>query len=85
MALGARPPQIRRLFVRESLKLSLAGFAIGAAIAAGVSTLISGFLFGLAPADALMFALGGALMCGAAMLAAYLPARRAVGLRPIPR
>jgi ABC-type antimicrobial peptide transport system permease subunit len=85
MALGARPPQIRQLFVRESLKLSLAGCAIGVAIAAGVSRLLSGFLFGLAPADALMFALGGAVMCGAAILAAYFPARRAVGLRPFPR
>jgi predicted permease len=83
MALGARPPEIRRLFVRESLKLSLAGFAIGAAIAAVVSRLISGFLFGLASADALMFVLAGALMCGAAILATYWPARRAARVSPL--
>ena len=83
MALGASAPDVRRLFVREALKLALAGVAIGAAAAAGISRLIAGFLFGLAPGDAVTFLLAGVVMCAAAALATYLPARRAAHVSPL--
>jgi len=82
MALGARPPSVRWLFVREALTLCLVGVAIGAAAAAVISTLISGFLFGLTPGDAVMFLLAAVVMCVAAAVAAYLPARRASRVDP---
>ncbi len=83
MALGARAPDVRRLFVRESLKLCLIGVAIGAAAATVISKLISGFLFGLAAGDAVTFLIGALVMCGAAVLATYLPARRAARVSPL--
>jgi ABC-type antimicrobial peptide transport system permease subunit len=83
MALGARPPDVMRLFVRESLTLSLVGIVIGGLMALGVSRLISGFLFGLAAGDALMFLIGAFVMCAAATLATYLPARRAARVSPL--
>jgi putative ABC transport system permease protein len=83
MALGASAPDVRRLFVREALKLALTGVAIGAIAAAVVSKLIAGFLFGLAPGDAVTFLLAGVLMCAAATLATSLPARRAARVSPL--
>ena len=83
MALGASAQDVKRLFVGESLKLSLVGFAIGGAAAYVISRLIAGFLFGLAPGDALVFVLGGVIMCAAAALATYLPARRASRVSPV--
>lgn len=83
MALGARAPDVRRLFVRESLRLCLIGVAIGAALAMVIARLVSSFLFGLAPADALTFVAGGLAMCAAAIVATYLPARRAARVNPV--
>jgi predicted permease len=83
MALGARAPDVGRLFVRESLKLSLIGTAIGVVVAFGISRLISGFLFGLAAGDAVTFVVGALVMCAATLLATYLPARRAARVSPI--
>jgi predicted permease len=83
MALGARAPDVRRLFVRESLELSLVGVAIGGLLAFGISRLISGFLFGLGPGDALLFLIGAVVMCAAAIVATYLPARRAARVSPL--
>jgi predicted permease len=83
MALGARPPDVKRLFAGETLRLCIVGFVLGAAVAAVVSKLIAGFLFGLAAADAAIFLAGGLIMCATAMLATYLPARRAARVNPL--
>ena len=83
MAMGARAPDVRRLFVRESLRLCLIGVVIGGALAMAIALLISSFLFGLAPGDALMFVAGGLAMCAAAVVATYLPARRAGRVSPL--
>ncbi|HEX7781132.1 MAG TPA: FtsX-like permease family protein, partial [Vicinamibacterales bacterium] len=82
-ALGARPPDVGRLFVRESLALSLIGVALGGLAAFAIARLLAGFLFGLAPADALTFLIGGVVMCAASILATYLPARRAARVSPL--
>jgi predicted permease len=83
IALGARPPNVRWLFVREALTLCLVGVAIGAVAAAVISRLISGFLFGLTPGDAVTFLLAAVVMCATAALATYLPARRASRVNPV--
>jgi predicted permease len=83
IALGARPPDVGRLFVRESLTLSLVGVALGGLAAFAIARLLAGFLFGLAPGDALTFLIGGVVMCAAAILATYLPARRAARVSPV--
>ncbi|HYN10723.1 MAG TPA: ABC transporter permease [Vicinamibacterales bacterium] len=83
MALGARAPDVRRMFVRESLKLCFIGVAIGAAAATVISKLIAGFLFGLAAGDAVTFLIAAVVMCASAILATYLPARRAARVSPL--
>src|SRR5205814_8503829 len=55
MALGARAADVLRMFVRESLSLSLIGVTIGLAISVAVSRLLTTFLFGLTPTDAVTF------------------------------
>lgn len=83
MSLGAQSTDVLALFVRESVRLSLIGVVIGLVASAGISRVIAGFLFGLAPTDALTFVTGGAVLCVVAAIASYLPARRAAGADPL--
>ncbi|HEY8521322.1 MAG TPA: hypothetical protein VIN61_14690 [Gammaproteobacteria bacterium] len=57
--------------------------ALGIAGAFGVTRLLSSFLFGVTPTDALTFTAVPALLLGVALLAAYVPARRAARVGPI--
>ncbi len=83
MALGAKPSDVVGLVLRRGLALTAAGIAVGAAVSAPVMRMAAGLLVGVKPSDPA--ALGGAaLSLGLiAMLASYLPARRAVKLEPI--
>jgi predicted permease len=83
MSLGARASDVFRLFVRESFSLSLIGVAIGVAISAAASKLLTTFLFGLTPTDTMTFVGGSAILCLVAVVASYLPARRAAGVDPL--
>lgn len=83
IALGASARDIVGLVVWKGLKLALAGIAIGAAAAAVVTRLMSGLLFGVSTVDPATFAAGAVLVLGLALLASYLPARRASGVDPI--
>jgi putative ABC transport system permease protein len=83
IALGASARDIVGLVVLKGLKLALAGIAIGAAAGAMVTRLMSSLLFGVSPTDIMTFAIGAALLLGLALLASYLPARRASGVDPI--
>jgi putative ABC transport system permease protein len=83
MALGAARFQVLRLVIREGFQPILAGIVIGIAASVGVSRLIAATLFGLNPMDAISFS-GVSLMLGAiALLATYLPARRAMRVDPM--
>jgi len=83
MALGAEGIQILRLVVREGFQPILAGMLIGVATSAGVSRLMVATLFGLNPMDAVSFS-GVSLLLGAiALLATWLPARRATEVDPM--
>ena len=79
-ALGARPPDVWRLFVGEALKLCVIGAAIGATLAIAVARLISSFLFGLSPVDVLTFVTPALAICAAGSAATWLAARRGTGL-----
>jgi putative ABC transport system permease protein len=83
MALGAGENEILRLVLKEALRLALAGVATGIAAALGLTRLISGLLFGVGPADPATLVVLPLLLTGAALLAAYLPARRATGADPV--
>ncbi|MEP7384768.1 MAG: ABC transporter permease, partial [Gemmatimonadota bacterium] len=83
MALGARRTDVVRLVIREGMQLALVGVVIGVALAAGATRLLSSFLFKVSPLDALTFCGMSVLLVGVAMLASYLPARRAARSDPM--
>jgi predicted permease len=83
MALGASPWDVLGMVVRQGMKLTLAGLAVGMAAALGAARFASGLLVGVSPADPLVFA-GAALFLGAvAFLASYIPARSATQVDPM--
>jgi predicted permease len=83
LALGAQPADIRRLFMHRGLGLAGVGVALGLGIAAGVTRLMQALLFGIDPLDPITFAATPLVLAGAAALATYLPARRAVARDPV--
>jgi len=83
IALGARPSEVRRMVLAQGLKLTAIGLALGLAGAAAATRLIGGFLFGVRASDPLTYAATCAVFLAIAILASYLPARRAVRVDPI--
>jgi putative ABC transport system permease protein len=83
MALGAQSADIRALFLRHGLALTLAGLVLGIGAAMLATPIMSALLFGVAPTDPVTYA-GGAVLLGAvSLVATYLPARRASRVEPI--
>jgi putative ABC transport system permease protein len=83
VALGARPADVFTLIVGGGLTLTLAGVILGLAGAFAASRMLAGMLYGVAPHDPATFG-GIALLMGAvALLATYLPARRAMRVDPV--
>jgi len=82
MALGALPAHVLGMMLRESLGLVCVGIAAGLAAAAALSGLVESMLFGLSPLDPITYAAVAAMLIGVALLASYLPARRASRLEP---
>jgi predicted permease len=83
MALGARGGNIAWMILRETLYLVLAGLVIGVPAALLGAKLISAQLYGLKPADPLTFIGAGVVLTIVALLAGYLPARRASRVNPL--
>jgi putative ABC transport system permease protein len=83
MALGARPQDISRLVVGQGTQLTALGIFLGVAAALGLTRLLSSLLFDVRPQDPLTFAAVAVLLAGVAMLATYLPARRAARVDPM--
>jgi predicted permease len=78
LALGAQSRNILRMVLRQGLGLAIAGAAVGLVCALIVSHLMAGLLYGVRPTDALTFAGVAVLLIGVALLACYIPARRAI-------
>jgi predicted permease len=83
VALGARNFDILRLVVRDGLRLTLIGLAIGLVVSLGLAAILTKALYGLAPAATPVFAAITILLAGVATLACYLPARRAMKVDPM--
>jgi predicted permease len=83
IALGARLGEVRGMFVRQALLLTLAGVALGIGAAIGLTRLMSALLFGVSPMDPVTFGAVSLGLAGAALLASYLPARRASSVDPV--
>jgi predicted permease len=83
LALGAQKRNILRMVVRQGLGLAIAGAAVGFVCALIVSHLMAGLLYGVRPTDPLTFAGVAVLLIGVALLACYIPARRAIRVDPL--
>jgi putative ABC transport system permease protein len=83
VALGAQATQVILPIVREGVVLALAGIAIGLGGAVAATQLISTFLFGVGPTDPLTFGSVALLLLMVALLASYIPSRRALRIDPI--
>jgi len=83
MALGVDHKEVKRMFVRHGLVLAGIGIAIGVGVAAGVTRLMASLLFHVSPLDGLTYLAVSLVLATAAVLASYLPARRAAGLDPV--
>jgi predicted permease len=83
MALGARRGEVMASVLRQSLRLTIAGIALGLAGAAAVSRSLSGMLFEVTPLDPVAFLAVGATFVLVMTLAAFLPARRATNVDPL--
>ena len=83
VALGAQPKDLAFMVLRQAMSLTLVGVLIGLAGAALLMQVLRGMLFGVAPLDPLIFVIAPVLMLAAALIASYVPARRASSLGPI--
>jgi ABC-type antimicrobial peptide transport system permease subunit len=83
MALGAGRWQVIRSISTRAIGITIAGCVVGAALAFGVGRVLQSVLFGLVTTNELLLVGIAVALAAAALLAAYLPARRAAGVDPM--
>ena len=83
MALGADRGDILRLILTQGARMALAGLVIGFVLALGLTSLMSSQLFGVTPHDPATFVSVGLLLVAVALLACYIPAKRATRVDPM--
>ncbi|HEX8280930.1 MAG TPA: FtsX-like permease family protein, partial [Chthoniobacterales bacterium] len=83
MALGATRADIMRLVVGNGMMLTLIGIAIGVAASWGLTRLMQAFLFGVGTTDAITFIAVSGLLLIVALIANYIPARKATRVNPV--
>ncbi|HKG60290.1 MAG TPA: ABC transporter permease [Pyrinomonadaceae bacterium] len=83
LALGAQTSNVLKLILGQGLKLAAVGVALGLLAAIAFTRLLKGLLFGISASDPLTFGLIAALLVGVALLACWIPARRATRVDPL--
>ncbi len=83
LALGEQTGRLRWMFIRSALALTGIGVAIGLAAAAGLMRLMKSLLFGVSPLDPFTYVTVLIVLVASAVLASYLPARRAASVNPV--
>jgi predicted permease len=83
MALGANPSNVLSMVIRQGLALTLIGVVVGIIAALGVTRLISSMIYGVTPYDPLTFTMVAIVLVAVALLACYIPARRAMKVDPM--
>jgi putative ABC transport system permease protein len=82
IALGATAGNVMALVLRDGVRTTLVGLAVGLLLALGLGRLVSGLLYQVSPFDPATIAVAAAL-AGATLIATYLPARRATRIAPL--
>ena len=82
LALGAQPGDVLKLVVRRGMTLALVGVVLGIIVSLGMTRLISGLLFGVRAGDPLTLGIFTICLASVALLANYIPARRATKIDP---
>jgi putative ABC transport system permease protein len=82
LAIGATPIDVLRLIVRQTSRVAFVGMLIGLGGALMLTRVLRAMLFNVSPLDPVTFAAAGALLFGIAILAGYVPARKAAGIDP---
>jgi putative ABC transport system permease protein len=83
MALGALPADVLKLVLKEGMGLALTGALLGLLLSLGLTRLLASWLYGVPLYDLATYFLGAVLLAGVAVLACYLPARRATRIDPL--
>lgn len=83
MALGAQPPQVFKLVVAQGMRYVVAGLILGIALSLALSRLLASLLYGVDSSDPATFGSVVALLALVALLANFLPARRAAKVSPL--
>jgi predicted permease len=83
IALGAQAGDVQRMFLRHGLSLTAVGVALGVGVALVLTRVMSALLFGIGPTDLMTYAAVSGILAAVALLATYLPARRASSVDPM--
>jgi putative ABC transport system permease protein len=83
VALGAQPSDVLRLFARMGLKLAAVGVIVGIVLSFALTRVIVSFLFGVKATDPPTYAAVAVTLIAVALLASYIPARRATKVDPM--